>query len=362
MGLNIQYIGYSINTAPARIGERQVYMGLPTDQADISARLAWTARVLEAIESKVDSTSIKLFMIPEFYFRGAQGAYQLDNVTTLVSGLQEMVKDSKWSNWLFVFGSAVGRSSADYDPAPFAGYWDSLLDSDPFEPKEEIYNFVLVQSGGWEATGQTADEAARVVLKENLSSIDFAQVTEGLPLSRVEHLPALRGPGVGREAQRLNYDGAGIFNYQFIDPAESDPQTVTFGLELCLDHAAHRLKNSPQPEGADGIQVQLVPSCGMTLRTDAIVALKGGQAFNVDGLSNVPPTMLGAHSQLQSVTTEYTILDDATVTADAPFQVDDLAGLEDGYAADYSELFGRGRGEVHLYHPVAVTPAKKVGG
>src|SRR5262249_13030788 len=57
---------------------------------------------------------------------------------------------------------------------------------------------------------------------------------------------------------------------------------VTVGLEVCLDHAATTSSNtSGRLNHAANIQVQLIPSAGMTI--GSLRAVPGGIVFNVDG-------------------------------------------------------------------------------
>jgi hypothetical protein len=58
---------------------------------------------------------------------------------------------------------------------------------------------------------------------------------------------------------------------------------LIFGLEICADHAAGRLKNALSSGTKPAIDIQLVPSAGMSLGPEAIAARAGGYAFNCDG-------------------------------------------------------------------------------
>ena len=62
---------------------------------------------------------------------------------------------------------------------------------------------------------------------------------------------------------------------------------VTVGVEICLDHSDYRLRRttaiSPWPKRGDGIDLHLIPSCGMQLHPASVAARAGGWAFNVDG-------------------------------------------------------------------------------
>jgi hypothetical protein len=54
---------------------------------------------------------------------------------------------------------------------------------------------------------------------------------------------------------------------------------ITFGLEVCLDHAQGRLVKAPDK---DGVQVHLIPSAGMSIMDKN--SCENAVVFNVDGV------------------------------------------------------------------------------
>ncbi|MEO8131066.1 MAG: hypothetical protein ABI822_28465, partial [Bryobacteraceae bacterium] len=54
-----------------------------------------------------DKRVLKVFMAPEFYFRGNQGAYPIDTIHNIMGLLKEPGKGD-YADWIFVFGSALG--------------------------------------------------------------------------------------------------------------------------------------------------------------------------------------------------------------------------------------------------------------
>ena len=48
------------------------------------------------------------------------------------------------------------------------------------------------------------------------------------------------------------------------------------GVEICLDHSDHRMRKavarSPWPQRHDGLDLHLVPSCGMQLHPQSVAA------------------------------------------------------------------------------------------
>jgi hypothetical protein len=275
---NVQFIGYVIDTAPQLNPDTtQTYLGLNNPQQDIEARCELFRRAVETAAASLPHASppeppgvtLKVFMAPEFFFRGAAGAYRMDDVQLLVEALQQMAAGDQWADWVFVFGTIVGTSSPTTGVPP---YTEASLKN------KEIYNFALVQQGGVDGRG---DAGARVVMKELKSGIDFIAAAAnpgGLLLGEVDPLAVSKVGGPGRERQKVNYDGAGIFQLQ----------GVTWALDICLDHlgTVRRLQRSPQLPGDEMVQLQLVPSCGMSIQAASVVCENGGLVFNCDGLRN----------------------------------------------------------------------------
>ena len=380
----IQFIAYEINTGPKMVS-REVgrYKGLTNDSDDMVARQNWTFEVLTQALAKADRSkdTLKVFMMPEFYFRGVKGAYSLEIVTKLIDGLQHQVRGPEWNDWLIVYGTIVGYSSVTRfgNVNWLQKLWGKLCGDDLYPIDEEkaktIYNFSLIQKGGWAPDSNMLSPAQMndaleskcfVTMKEFMSDIDFVLVTNGksstgFSLSRVMHLDqkdvrstVIREPG--REERRVNYEGACLFEIDGIQ----------FGLEICLDHAKSRLKNSPRPENLPPIQVQLVPSCGWHLGAEAMVTMKGGYGFNVEGLNGKEKNDHGATSQLAIVTSDP--LGRVKIMADK--SVDPRTTIEDvstppvmvpliNEPYNFSSLFARGVAQLAIYQAVNVPGVKE---
>ncbi len=63
-----------------------------------------------------DSRVLKIFMAPEFYFRGQQGAYAVESLHQILPALSTETSNGKYKDWLFVFGSAIGYREKPEDP------------------------------------------------------------------------------------------------------------------------------------------------------------------------------------------------------------------------------------------------------
>jgi hypothetical protein len=118
----IQFIGYFIRTGPY-IGTDDaatITTGKLEDRPAMAAKQDMEARaaiMADAIEKaagtpgvKKPSSVLKIFMAPEFYFRGKQGAYPLDVVSEIlnVKALHDEMAKKDYEDWLFVLGSAIG--------------------------------------------------------------------------------------------------------------------------------------------------------------------------------------------------------------------------------------------------------------
>src|ERR1700761_131331 len=98
------------------------YSGETSDRADAALRIG---RMKDAIKqayqlyqaeyhaSPRNAKTLKIFMAPEFYFRGLYGAYDISFVSGIFEDLRAFTKDGKFKDWLFVFGTVIGASFDD---------------------------------------------------------------------------------------------------------------------------------------------------------------------------------------------------------------------------------------------------------
>ena len=182
----VQFIGYEIYTGPGHNPDR--YVGLDSDRDDIAARIALMKEALTAAKASpliaTDPGVLKVFMAPEFYFRGKQGAYPIELLTgtgpnpdplSLIGGLSALIADASWQDWLVVFGTAI------------AGCVNAARQT-------EVYNVSYVQKGGFRNETERLGKCV-VIMKEFMSGIDFLAITAaGLTNTDVAHLAGV-GPG-----------------------------------------------------------------------------------------------------------------------------------------------------------------------
>lgn len=341
---SLQFVGYSIDTAPRENNNgSETYLGLPNPQHDIEARCKLMLRAMQTAQvnlpqaspPEAPGTTLKVFMAPEFMFRGATGAYQMDDVQLAIETLQQLAADDQWADWIFAFGTILGVSLQHLPDPPF--------DID-FAATKEIYNFLLVQEGGLDSQGKTGAHAVMKELKSNIDFIAGVANPGGLLFGEVEPLAPAAGGGPGREQQRLSYDGAGIFPMR----------GVTWAADICLDHLEQRLQRSPQLPNAAEVQVQLVPSCGADIDEAGVVALSGGYVFNVDGHN-------GSHADLQRVEVPMEIIDPLQQVAvdDSDIELMDTSPVQQ-VAVD--QLYRDGAGTIVIFGALPIPAAGNVDG
>src|SRR5689334_9587002 len=129
----VQFIGYAIPSIPGglkQIGDPNAppsieghYVGIEPPAADIKARIALCMKaVRQTIASgTVDESpsTLKIVVMPEFSFRGTQGAYfddppDIDYFNEFRRELAKRVGHPRYEGWLFVAGTIV--NTAGYVP------------------------------------------------------------------------------------------------------------------------------------------------------------------------------------------------------------------------------------------------------
>jgi len=269
----VQLLPFQLWSAPTYVGfPDEAYPGLPDDVADIEARVSFLKDVIgnASADKRIDTSqqTLKIFMAPEFMYRGVRGAYHIDkllgrdNTTSdgLFDKLAGLVLDTRWSDWLFVFGTAVG-----YVP----------LHDDPNNKSALIYNVALIQKGGLKSQAAAASQAV-LVKKRTLSHVDFLERPKvGFNESGVRvnkeppYVKHLRAPGM----KVWPVDETGIFR---ID-------NITFGLEICLDHLRGRLANTRQNASDFIPQVYLLTSEGSDIVQGLVPLQRDGIFLHVEG-------------------------------------------------------------------------------
>jgi hypothetical protein len=327
----VQFISWELYTGPFKNpadAPQGFYNGLSSSTVDyrtdvlgqcwdIEARLVFIADAIAKTYASADlsSSTLKIFMAPEFLCRGAGGAYLHDLLNGwvgpapsdfalpapfnyawdgLFGGLQTLVADARYEDFLFVFGTMISASF------PTAEAIDGQYLLDPTKPGE-VYNTALIQRGG---ASHTADNyAAR---KQYISGIDFLKWS-GSVAQHTYHTVLPADPETVIPADVLGVtEGGAVFQIAGLNDANGT--AIDFGIEICLDHALSggsransfgRLRTANQ-----WVKIQLVPSGGMGLEADSIRLLPAAgptphaYAFNCDGYTTLDYKVFGSHTQI----------------------------------------------------------------
>lgn len=292
---------------------------------DISARVQFTRLALEAAykNASQEEDTLKVFVAPEFLYRGAAGAYLFDLLNGwrgtaapdfgklpapydrdwggLFGELRALAADEKFKDWVFVFGTAVGAAFR------CSGGMTIVNPDRSTEYPVSGWNLSLIQCGGNTAEQREACYFTQKHLKSGIDFIGFNMSHPGPHVFTDESTGHTTAPDkvildrLMLENPLPSEVGGALFRFPQI--RNSDGEMIQFGLEICLDHIQTEL---PPGSGTgvtgrlainkEAVNIQLVPSCGMSLYESslALAPPNGPQtysyAFNCDGL--------GGHVQL----------------------------------------------------------------
>lgn len=293
----VQFISWELDTTPVSRHNRGYYPGIwninkdvkfdiESQANDIVARVECFKSILNNMRKCLNPSSdvLKIFIAPEFLFRGAAGAYLLDllngwkNNAPIEFNLQHTGFEQGWlglfgllneelskniyENCLFVMGTAVGASYSTQN---------GMID---FSKHTEAYNYSFVKLGG-----DTSESSIHICRKRFKSNIDFLDFTS--------YYAHVQGDVKYMGDEFYDIDGVEGAVFSFDKIRKSNGEKITFGLEICLDHINNI--NNGQREGLIKnmgilVNIQLVPSCGMWLHNESL-SLKDGcsYAINCDG-------------------------------------------------------------------------------
>ena len=302
----VQLIGFDINNGIYK----EAYRGEADPEVDIDRRCELMIEALRLAYDHADPASdvLKVFMAPEFYFRGRDGAYSIEQAAGILPRLRAESDRYRYRHWLFVFGTAVARFQ------PTSEHDHAIL---PGEPANEIVNVALVQQGWYAPALHQHERGELLVYKEYLAVGDFVRVPGRGPWTEAANREVKFGATPGRVQPTLGSRDTGLSPSSSSLSSSSAAATssaaraglpernisglgggcvftlhgVTYGLEVCLDHKNHRLWDFYQPGGGVQrgdplVQVQLIPSEGMSIGGTEpgkeVAACADGVVLNVD--------------------------------------------------------------------------------
>ncbi|MGZ3457983.1 MAG: hypothetical protein ACXU86_05690 [Archangium sp.] len=284
---HFQMIAYETPTlkpeAPGGDAPAVNYVPVPNDVGNVDAttrlkRLAWVVnRALQEQRFTGDNANVlKIFMVPEFFFRpntGVSNSYDLPTGGAIMLALKRMFSNAVFRDWLFVIGSIIYREVG--------------------QGRNIFWNSAVVIKGGYAGK----DVPFMFVDKRYISGID------GLPQNRgpLEH-PYLQDGMSAWETKRRSLNT--------IDG-------VSFGIEICLDHGlgynggqSGYLRDVAveyrRRHGVAPAKLHLLTACGMPLNTAAVAAYTDGYILRVDGhYANQPAPGWGTPvSEVRKVTAQ----------------------------------------------------------
>lgn len=299
-------------------GDLECYLGLQNDSDDVTRRLSIMKFALEKAYQLSDpsNTTLKLFNAPEFFFRGKNGAYNITHeygdphfeachaVCQTLKGLETLVADEKFKDWLFLFGTVIAS------------------DTRASEDHESVFvNFAPVYRGYDPATSSPLGKRL-IVPKRYVSREDFLTIRrkfneslateifdDPMPYQATVLNPFEYGYRQYNNDQWKKYKGALTDRgYAMVDFDFFVMDNITFSIEICLDHDKHSAhdvfmanlatgsKKRIPYGGDDGFtygripdhqaQISLVSSGGITVNPESLVLANNGYIFLQDGLNN----------------------------------------------------------------------------
>ncbi|MBM4338036.1 MAG: hypothetical protein FJ110_00675 [Deltaproteobacteria bacterium] len=107
LGDHKSYLGDNDHTKDIEFRCRLMKKAITTAYLDANVLKAKVRRSSWNVFSKKEPV-LKVFMAPEFYFRGAEGAYPFEQIHTIMENLRKEIDFKSYQDWLFVFGTAIG--------------------------------------------------------------------------------------------------------------------------------------------------------------------------------------------------------------------------------------------------------------
>jgi hypothetical protein len=313
----------------------QCYLGYHDDLEDVARRLEVMKAAVEKayLEADHSNHTLKVFIAPEFFWRGLAGAYGFQNldhvhfddcqgaICAILAGLEKIVEDKRFEDWFFLFGTVLARQELP-----------EARDDDPY--KYLYHNFAPIYKGfdPDSTIGNTPRRDAKgkrfLLPKRVVSTSDF--LTPSYKLGHeawLEHSRELLGeqnqpntPDNPFYFRRARYDDEGFYKFkeQLWETAsyamlEFDWLMVdglSVAIEICVDHYKGIALNgylgdivkgrkTRIPSSDDNVasieyvpippyqaQIQMVSSAGMTAIPKSFALAENGLLFHQDGLSN----------------------------------------------------------------------------
>lgn len=369
----VQFIAYQIKTS-GKHGTidkpKMTYPGMADPKKDMEARCGVMADAIAAAQEQfgMDHNATKIFVAPEFFFRGGRdGVYDIETASRLMGVMDRYLADPKYKNWIFVLGTVLAVM--------------------PESKPKEILNVALVRIGGRRVGGKVdslCPDEGLLVMKEYVSSVDFFGKMynktafyhgvkggdSGSAMVMGEHtrvMPTAGARGTGNikwvapkwMVEKVTED----YNKKLIDENTKKKWLTphdcydkvgecsktgegggtnfklggfSFVLEICLDHMQKRAYDTT----TERVDIHIVTSCGMAVQYQ-MNNLKDGCFFIVDGMERGEDRVVLRRNEKNVISPKKTI------------NMED-AGRWRRFMGPAKKLFEAGRGTVYLYPTVKI--------
>lgn len=354
-----RFIGYAIPTGPNQ--EKLIlskylvgnYLGNQDVDLDLQARISILKNAVDtakqALPQDEDTQTVNnIFLAPEFFFHGALGPYiytdtDEDPAQRAFALLEQIFNAQEYPNWTFVFGTMISAKVADIDAvfnAPSVQMRKRLVESLVLNAQaefgnarsvtEQILSFTLTDlranpavevrdralifsNMGLQVPSKSQTYTKMTSEKYFLSPIDFVLFeTKNQDVVTEEMVAYPHIDLSGGDEKKSAFDSYAIF--QQGHDQTNQPNRLTYGVEICLDHDDARLRKNLGDSGSkeltnDGlVNIQLIPSCGSAIVLQSVVADHNGFVFNCDGwcaFSDATTPQAEEVAGVQSVYTNY---------------------------------------------------------
>jgi hypothetical protein len=348
----------------------QCYLGEEDHSVDVRRRLEIMTDAVERAYDQANhsDTILKIFVAPEFFFRGREGAYTFDvketqkdrldhriddectEVCQIMKGLESLVSEKRFKDWLFLFGTVVVSETLPkedayeylfYNFAPVYKGYDPDMDDHYGKrflvPKRYVSNVdFLTPVRQYEGnltkeivalTQQQIAQARERQENQDSSSLSSLQVTpkegDDEPEIVVQNPFELKRDFYDRDMWYAYKDELHDLGYTMIEYDWVILDNITFSIEVCLDHDARTALNAYMADNVMGnptripknvrhwdpiankyvgrveyvqiprhlAQISLVSSMGMTANPESLALAENGTLILQDGMSSKTGTM-----------------------------------------------------------------------
>lgn len=244
------------------------------------------------------NTTLKIFMAPEFFWRGPRGAYLIEHhlgpaTRRVFEHMNVRLAEPRFKDWVFILGTVVAlrlhNGSAELNEE--LPIFDGSIGGPRSNVTSSYYNFAPIQIGG--------ETTMMVHFKHHLSKWDFPatealhnRVKQPFPAPTTENCYINRGEK-GCSYSTMSSDDLerffGFEPWQVLQDGIFQVKGLRIGLEICLDHRSGTLATALGP--SQTVDIHLISSGGMNIAAGPVCTGQGGPVFMADGFARTAMTL-----------------------------------------------------------------------